>query len=302
VGVLGVVMIVASSLALVWLARQSSGLGAIALLVAAVGVPWLLLLERGNIDAVVLWVAIGVIALTRRWNALWAWWLAAAAIWVVGTWKYYPFVLGLLLLPALRLRRGWTVVAGFLFASIGFVLLTWSNFRFSSSSNSAMIEYGDYVVLGRVPVVARMLGSQVPSPGIQTGDLLIVGLVLAAFVWGWFAAREARKRNVALSALALGGSALFLASVVIAGFGYAYKATFLLLAVPAVSLLLERCSRTLTAAGVIVILLIGVQSVVVWNTVLATLAGVVAAGFAAGLGAQPLWTLARRQVPRRSLQ
>lgn len=302
VGVLGVVMIVASSLALVWLARQSSGLGAIALLVAAVGVPWLLLLERGNIDAVVLWVAIGVIALTRRWNALWAWWLAAAAIWVVGTWKYYPFVLGLLLLPALRLRRGWTVVAGFLVASIGFVLVTWSNFRFSSSSNSAMIEYGDYVVLGRVPVVARMLGSQVPSTGVQVGDLLIVGLVLASFVWGWFAAREAGKRNVGLSALALGGSALFLASVVIAGFGYAYKATFLLLAVPAVSLLLERRSRTLTAAGVIVILLIGVQSVVVWNTVLATLAGVVAAGFAAGLGAQPLWTLVLRQMPRRSLQ
>jgi uncharacterized membrane protein len=196
-------------------------------------------------------------------------------------------VLGLLLLPALRLRRGWTVVVGFLVASVGFVLVTWSNFRFSSSSNSAMIEYGDYVVLGRVPIVARMIGSQVPSPGIQAGDVLIVGLVVAAFVWGWCAARETPKRNVALSALALGGSALFLASVVVAGFGYAYKATFLLLAIPAVSLLLDRRVRSLTASGVIVILLIGVQSVVVWNTVLATLAGVVAAGFSAGLGGQP---------------
>ena len=298
--VLGVVMAVVSSLALVWLARQSRGLGSIALLVAAVGVPWLLLLERGNIDAVVIWVAVGTVMLTRRWNALWAWWLAAAAIWVVGTWKYYPFVLGLLLLPALRLRRGWTVVVGFLVASVGFVLVTWSNFRFSSSSNSAMIEYGDYVVLGRVPVVARMIGSQVPSPGIQAGDVLIVGLVVAAFVWGWCAARETPKRNVALSALALGGSALFLASIVIAGFGYAYKATFLLLAIPAVSLLLDRRVRSLTASGVIVILLIGVQSVVVWNTVLATLAGVVAAGFSAGLGGQPLWMLARRQVSGRS--
>lgn len=301
VAVLGVVMIVTSSLALVWLARQSSGLGAIALLVAAIGVPWLLLLERGNIDAVVLWVAIGVVALTRRWNSLWAWWVAAAAIWVVGTWKYYPFALGLLLVPALRLRRGWTVLAGYLVAALGFVLLTWTNFQFSSSSNSAMIEYGDYVVLGRVPVVARMVGSQVPSPGVQIGDILIVAVLVTAGVWGWFAARAAGQRNLSLSALALGGSALYVASVVIAGFGYAYKATFLLLAVPAVSLLLGTRKRPLTAAGVMVILLIGVQSVVVWNTVLATLAGVVAAGFAAGLGARPLWVVTRRSLTRRDV-
>jgi len=294
--VLGVLMAVASSLALVWLARQSRGLGSIVLLVAAVGVPWLLLLERGNIDAVVIWVAVATVMLTRRWHALWAWWLAAAAIWIVGTWKYYPFVLGLLLIPALRLRRGWTVLAGYLVASVGFVALTWSNFRFSSSSNSAMIDYGDYVVLGRIPVVARMLGSETPSVGLQWGDVLLFALVVAAAVWGWWVVRAASVRNAPLASLATGGAALYLASVVIAGFGYAYKATFLLLAVPMLAVLLRSRQRVAVASSVAVLLLVGVQSIVVWNTVLATLAGVVAAGFAFGVGTNVMWRVFTRAI------
>ena len=58
VAVLGVIMIVISSLMLVSLARSSRGIGQIVLLIAAVGGPWLLLLERGNIDAVILWAAV----------------------------------------------------------------------------------------------------------------------------------------------------------------------------------------------------------------------------------------------------
>ena len=58
-----------------------------------------LLLERGNLDAVVLWSAVAAVILVRRWNSLWAWSIAAALIWVMGTWKYYPFAMGLMLLP-----------------------------------------------------------------------------------------------------------------------------------------------------------------------------------------------------------
>jgi len=289
VAFLGVVMIAVSSLVLLWLARQAHGLGQIVLLVAAIGSPWLLLLERGNIDAVVLWVAAGVVLLTRRWNALWAWWLAAVAIWVVGTWKYYPFVLGLMLLPALRLRRGWTVIAGFLVAAFGFVLLTWSNFQFSSSSNSAMIDYGDYVVLGRVPVVARMLGSEVGARGLQWGDFLLFGVTAAAIVWGFAVGRLAPRRRPDLGMLAVGGSALYLASVLVAGFGYGYKAAFLLLVVPLVSLWLGARKRVLVSAGLAVTLLVGIESVVVWNTVLATLAGLIVAGFGVGAGIGVIW-------------
>ena len=281
--VLGVAMILVSSLVLLWLARQSTGLGQIVLLVAAIGAPWLLLLERGNIDAVVLWVAAGVVLLTRRWNALLAWWLAAAAIWVVGTWKYYPFILGVMLLPALRLRRGWTVVAGFLIASIGFVAVTWTNFQFSSSSNSAMIDFGDYVVLGRIPVVARMWGTEAVG-GLQLGDVVLVLLTVAAAVWGAASVSSSERRRGDLGMLAAGGGALYITSVLIAGFGYGYKATFLLLVVPLASMLLQVRHRVVASSGLAVLLLVGVESVVVWNTVLVTIAGLIIAGFGLGAG------------------
>ena len=284
VPVLGVLMILISSAALLWLARQSSGLGRITLLVAAFGAPWLLLLERGNIDAVVLWVAVGVVLATRRWNRLWVWWLAAVAIWIVGTWKYYPFALGVLLLPALAIKRGWTVVVGYGVAALGFVLLTWSNFRFSSSSNSNMIDLGDYVVLGRIPVVARMWGTDVAGSGLQMGDVVLFAVTLAAVFWGVSFAQSTRRVKADLGVLAAGGSALYLASVLIAGFGYGYKASFLLLVVPLVSWGVGASKRIVASSTIAIVLLIGVESVVVWNTVLVTIAGLVVAGFGLGAG------------------
>lgn len=297
VSVLGVLMMVMSSLVLLWLARQASGLGQVALLIAAVGAPWLLLLERANIDSVVLWVAVGVVAATRRWNRLWVWWVAAASIWIVGTWKYYPFALGLLLLPALAIKRGWTVIAGYAIASVAFVVLTWSNLRFSSASNSAMIDFGDFVVLGRIPVVARMWGTDVAGSGPQLGDVLLVLLTLAAVLWGVMVVVSARKLRSDLGVLAAAGSALYLASILVAGFGYGYKATFLLLAVPLASLGVEASRRVVAGSSLAVVLLIGVQSVVVWNTVLVTVAGLVIAGFSLGAGASMVVrSLSRRGV------
>ncbi len=176
VQVLGVLMILISSLALLWLARNSEGLGQIVLLLAAVGGPWLLLLERGNLDAVVIWVAVATVMLVRRWNTMWAWSIAAVLMWLMGTWKYYPFALGVMLLPALRLRRGWLVIVGYAVATVAFMIVTWQTFLFSSQSNSNMTDFGDFVVLGRVPVVARMLGTVVGADGLQIGDLLMFAL------------------------------------------------------------------------------------------------------------------------------
>jgi hypothetical protein len=284
VAFLGVAMIVISSLVLVWLARQSRGIGQIALAISAVGGPWLLLLERGNIDAVVLWSAAVAVMLVRRWNVLWVWVLVAVLFWLMGTWKYYPFALGIMLLPVVRLRYGWTVLVGYVIAAVGFVALTWENFRFSSSSNSAMIDYGDFVVLGRVPVVARMLGTSVGTPGLQFGDVLLFLLVLAAVAWGVGIGLMLRTARPWLAMLATGGSALYLVSVLVAGFGWGYKATFLLLAIPLLSSLVSSKIRLIAASSLGVLLLIGVQSVVVWNTVLATNSGLIGAGFAFGLG------------------
>lgn len=284
---LGVAMIVVSSLALLWLARQSTGLGQVVLLVAAVGGPWLLLLERGNIDAALIWVAVVAVIIVRRWPTLLSWSIVAALVWLVGTWKYYPFAMGILLIPVLRLRRGWIVFVVWAAASLGYVLLTWSNFKFSMQSNSNMTEISDSWVLGRVPVVARMLGSTFPATGVQLGDIVVALLALAAVAWGAIlGARVIGRRQapaVHPSMLAAAGSALFLASVLVGGFGWAYKTTFLLLCVPLLSWVSSRFDRVAVFAGLITLVLVGVCSVVVWNTLLATLAGIVAASFALGL-------------------
>lgn len=280
---LGVIGILVSSLVLLWLARASSGLGQIVLLVAAVGGPWLLLLERGNLDAVVIWVAAAAVILVRRWDSLWAWTLAAVLFWLMGTWKYYPFGMGLMLIPVLRLRRGWIVLGGYVAAVVVFMAVTWETFRFSSSSNTAMIDYSDMWTLGRVPVVARMLGTSVGAGGVQLGDVLLLLVAVAAVVWGVFVGLSLRRVPWRPAMLAISGSSLFLASVLVAGFGWAYKAVFLLLAVPLVSSLLRSRSGAVVSSSVTMLLLIGVSAVVVWNVVLATLAGIVVAGFTFGL-------------------
>ena len=280
---LGVIAMAISSLSLVWLARQSSGLGQVVLVVAALGAPWLLLLERGNIDVVLIWTAVVGVFIVRRWPNLWTWSLLAAGIWLVGTWKYYPFAMGIMLLPVFRLRRGWIVFLAWITASLGYVLFTWSNFRFSMQSNSNMTEIGDYVVLGRVPVVARMIGSVFPAAGVQIGDLLIALLVLCAAAWGVLLALKTVSRPVYPSMLAAAGSAMFLASVFVGGFGWAYKAAFLLLCIPLLSLLPARFGRVGVFTGLVGMALIAVCSVVVWNTLLASLAGIMAAAIVAGM-------------------
>ncbi len=296
---LGVLMMLASSLVLVALARWSSGVGQLVLLVAAVGGPWLLMLERGNMDAAVLWVAVAVVAIVQRWPRLWAWWLAAALIWLLGTWKYYPFAMGLMLVPVLRLRRGWTVLVGFLVASLGFVLLTWTNLQLSTSSNAAMVDYGDFVVLGRVPVVARMLGTVVGAGGVQLGDALVLGLAAAAVACGVGFGLVVRRVPVGPAMLGVAGSTLFIVAVVLAGFGWGYKAAFLLLGVPLVSSFVASPRRLVASVAVTVLALTAVTAVVVWNTVLATLAGVVVAGFVLGasLAVMARHVLAGREVP-----
>jgi hypothetical protein len=89
--------------------------------------------------------------------------------------------------------------------------------------------------------------------------------------------------------------------VLVAGFGWGYKAVFLLLTVPLVSRLVSSRIRVVLASGVAVLALIGVQSVVVWNTVLATSAGLIAASFSAGVAGVVLWRSIREVSPSRPL-
>jgi hypothetical protein len=193
-----------------------------------------------------------------------------------------------MLIPVLRLRYGWTVIVGYFVASIAFVLMTWQNFLFSSSANEAMTSFGDFVVLGRVPLVSRMLDAPAGIASVRLGDVLVALLVCSAVVWGAGAAFALRNRLTWKAMLAVGGSALYLASVLVAGFGWGYKAVFLLLTIPMIANLAESRRRLLAASGLGVLLLVAVQSVVVWNLVLATTSGLIAAGFSLGIGGMAL--------------
>lgn len=282
-GWLGLAAIIISSLVLVWLARISTGRGRIVVLVAAVGAPWLLLLERGNFDAFVIWAAALLALLTRRWNSLWAWSVGAAAIWLMGTWKYYPFALGLMLLPVLRVRFGWTVLAGYAAATVAFVTLTWENLRLSLQANTQMPLIDDLVILGRVPLVFRMPGGDPDPWTLHTGDLLIAGAAVSAVAWGVVVGGLLRRPHRAQAMLGLGGSVLFLAAVLISGFGFAYKASFLLLTVPLLAVPGRPRDRLLLYSSLATLGMVVLASTVVWNTALATMAGIVAASFALGL-------------------
>lgn len=292
-GWLGFVAVLISGLVLVWLARIATGRGRLVLLVCAVGAPWLLLLERGNFDSFVIWAAVLLVILTRRWPGLWAWWVGAAGIWLVGTWKYYPFALGLMLLPALRLRRGWTVLVGFAAAAAVYVALTWHNLVFSLQSNGQMPLNDDLVILGRVPLVYRMPGGDSDPWTLHAGDLTIAAAALAACAWGMVVAgmlRNVRRTEVMLG---LGGAVLFLASVLVSGFGFAYKAAFLLLTVPLLARPAHPRHRLVLYSSLATLALVVLTSTVVWNTALATMAGIVAASFALGLSGRSMWCLVR---------
>jgi hypothetical protein len=84
--------------------------------------------------------------------------------------------------------------------------------------------------------------------------------------------------------LAAAGAALFLASVVVGGFGWGYKAAFLLLGVPLVAETTASRRRLVAGSALVALIFTGIASVVVWNTVMATLAGTVAASFMLGAG------------------
>ena len=77
----------------------------------------------------------------------------------------------------------------------------------------------------------------------------LLGLALAAFAWGAAFAVALRRRHVHPAMLAVAGSSLFLASVLVAGFGWGYKAAFLLLCVPLVASTVGSSPRAIGAAA-----------------------------------------------------
>ncbi len=290
---LGFALAGALALGLVWLARESTGRGVLVLMIAAVGPAWLLQQDRANLDGLVFVVIVFGAWLVRRRESLLTWSVFAALIWVIGTLKYYPFAVGIALLPALRLRRGWTVIAGFVLASVTFMALAWSDFRDSLRWNGeSILVTWDFPAYGRLMVLSRMGEFSSNDSWLGLGNLLFLGMAACAVLWGLAWSSDLHTKTVAKPVMALGGGTVFLSAVLIGGFGFMYKGAFLLPLIPLLSLPLRTRSgqpRMRLYTSLVALICIGFAMMVAYASVLTTLAGIVAASIGVGAGLGLTW-------------
>jgi len=279
---LGYALAVALGLALVWLVRNSSGRALPVFILAAIGPSWLLLLDRGNLDGLVVVVAVLAVIVLRRKPTLPVFTAVAILFWILGTWKYYPFALGLLLLPALQLRRGWIVVGLYSAALAAFVAGAWSDVSQGSQENLVNVLTYDFPAFGSIPIIERMT-----IPSVAYSDIIASGLLalmsIAAFMWGMRFGRHVRTQSPWIPLLALAGSVMFFFSIGIAGFGFAYKAAFLMMAVPLLSLPRSSSPRFALYTSLVALILVGITLIVGYSILLTSLAGLIAS--ALGIGA-----------------
>lgn len=286
---LGLAIALTLSAILAWLSLQASNFGRVVLLIAALSPAWLLLLDRANLDALlVLALAFGALLVNRR-ESLVTWSAFAAFIFIAGAIKYYPFAAALALLPALRLRRGWIVLAGFATATAAYLLLIRDQLARASEYNAldVTILY-DFPAYGRLIVLDRLGGGVAGAPLWYVGTALLLFLVISAAGWGWRWSSLEQPVGAPTLALTLGGSAAFLAAVFVSGFGYMYKGPFLLLTVPLIAGTAARIGQSRNRAALFGTLFVLVNLVytmtVAYSSLLTTLAGLIVAGFALGAG------------------
>ena len=179
---LGVLGVIASAIAIAWLVRQSRGWGRVTLLLMSASAAWILLQERANLDAAVIWAAVLLVWLVRRYQGLWPWIIAAVPIWILGAWKYYPFVMVLALLPALSIKRGWVLITGFLALALGYLVIMRDNVLLSLNSNPNLSD-GTFGGFGRNIAAAFVTGEARSATSWQWGDFLIAA-VMAASIGG----------------------------------------------------------------------------------------------------------------------
>lgn len=285
----GAIMAIGLSLCLVWLARNTSPRGVPIYIIAAIGSGWLLLLDRANLDAIAVAVPIVAVFLLRRSQSLWVWSGIAALAWIVGTWKYYPFALGILLLPLIRIPRGWTILTAFAAATLAFFAFQWRAFSSSISDNSEALILYDFPAMGRLPIISRMTEQFDFNNQPLGANLLVVLLAVVAIWWGWNFGRSLPRAALYTGMLASTGSLLFLASVLVAGFGFGYKAAFLLLLVPLFALPCRTQDRFLLYSSVVGLLLIAIPLIVAYSILLTSLAGITVAAVGLGASLSVLW-------------
>ena len=226
----GVMTAVVCALAIAWLARRSAPWGAVLLLIAAVSPAWITLIERGNFDILIICVAIAIVFLSHRYSGLWPWVVGAVLIFILGTWKYYPFAMVLTLIPVLALRRGLWVITGLMVAAVAYIGYYW-NVALGDMETHTGLTGG----IGRTTLAAFFAGEAEPNPIFGWADGAVLALIILAALWGASIAAQLSHRRVAAlerpAMLAVAGSVTIIGSVVLAGSGFIYKSALLLLTV-----------------------------------------------------------------------
>ena len=279
----------------IWgLARFSAPLTRLALLIVSAGSAWLLLLDRGNLDAALFLVPLAGVLLTR-WRSTWVTWaVVAVLIWFVGAWKFYPFALGIMLLGAWRVRGGKLVIAGFLAASLGYAAWAWDEFQRSAQVYSTFTVLTDFPALGRLPITVRLIGDGTIVPSDTWATFILALLVVAGLGWGVLLGRRLAPAPWEVH-LALPGSTVFLIVAMVGGFGFAYKVVPLLLVLPLLGAAFAQGGRFGIYSGLVVTALIVIPVVVSYGILLTSLASILAASV--GLGAA-LAALGRLTYPQ----
>ena len=305
----GVLIVLTSALAIGWLTRQSRGFGRVAIVLVSFSPAWILLLERANLDAVVISAGALLVFLVRRFRGLAPWIAAACVIWVLGAWKFYPFAMIGAFTPVVRVRHGWSVIAGFLALCVLYLVAEHENVLLSLESNAGLSD-GTLGGFGRDIAAAFVTGEAQAATNWQWGDFLILATMTVAFVWGWVVVGECRltqgKKGLqqvpltAESMLAIGGAFAILIPVGASGFGWNYKAAFLILGIPLLARLTWRLDRPSFQAGVFIAVLSVAAMFVLSNALLASLAVLVSAGFVGGAASRPLlaWLLPPKPITK----
>lgn len=293
--VIGVLTAVICALAIAWLARRSAPWGALVLLIAAVSPAWITLIERGNFDVLIIWVAIAIVFLTYRYTGLWPWIVGAALIFILGTWKYYPFAMVLTLTPVLAVRRGWWVITGFMAAALLYIGYYW-DVALGDMETHAGVSGG----IGRTTMAAFFAGEAEPNPSFGWADGAVLALIAFAALWGASIALRLTARRVSVlerpAMLAVAGSVTIIGSVVLAGSGFIYKSALLLLTVPLLAALTRLGGSLTWRSGLTFLGIVIVAVFVEWNPLASSAALQIAAGFTFGLS---IVVLARRLLAAR---
>ena len=276
---LGMTLSVAAVLAVWWLAHKTPTVGALTLLVAVASPAWVLLVERGNIDAVVLIVAIVIALSWNRWGSLGQLALIILVVLLAAV-KYYPIVLLLGVLPYVRRRVQIIVSLGLFLVFATYLWAFRSDVAWSLQVNSGQATTSNGSIGSRV--LAAFAGATSVDGALPLLIVLTLALSVSIVATGYINSIPImRIPNFAVSA-ALVGSSLTFVTLVIAGAGFPYKAVFLLLAVPLAAYWLESDRRYQRATGLLLLVSIALSQTLVFNPITTSLASLVASSLALG--------------------